>query len=90
MKAQWIKKERELEQEKENVRKQAALFKQVHMHTALKLLPLFFSLTCSLALYSNCQCLFFFTVNLENFQCEGMSSSRHCKGWDRRQMMQGR
>ncbi|CAK9234952.1 unnamed protein product [Sphagnum troendelagicum] len=28
MKAQWIKKERELEQEKENVRKQAALFKQ--------------------------------------------------------------
>jgi hypothetical protein len=27
---------------------------------------------------------------LENFQCEGMSSSRHCKGWDRRQMMQGR
>jgi hypothetical protein len=41
MKAQWIKKERELEQEKENVRKQAALFKQVLMHTALKLLPLF-------------------------------------------------
>jgi hypothetical protein len=50
MKAQWIKKERELEQEKENVRKQAALFKQVHMHTALKLLPLFFSLPCSFAL----------------------------------------
>ncbi len=55
MKAQWIKKERELEQEKENVRKQAALFKQVHF------------LSCSLAFYSNCQCLLFVTVNLEFF-----------------------